>query len=210
MKLLTKSDNPNIRIGAVLALGIACAGKGMVDAISIIKPLLNDSEVFVMQNAMYSMAMILQTQKIPYTEQFKDFLNLFIKNDVDENMAVGMKIAYGILNASSVFVVSCNSLRGENCALSTAALALFCNYFSRKLLYLMLPLSFHTTAVFGLDKNLNVAGWKIMCKINKDDDDLKILKNPFKVEMNLAFIFIFFLFKKFRCHVSHCSNSLQL
>lgn len=57
---LTKSDNSSVRVGASLAIGISCAGTGMTDAISLLKPLLNDSEKAVRKNAIISMAMVMQ------------------------------------------------------------------------------------------------------------------------------------------------------
>ncbi len=42
MSLLTESYNANVRYGAAMALGIACAGSGLRDAISLLEPLFND------------------------------------------------------------------------------------------------------------------------------------------------------------------------
>ncbi|KAI5542350.1 regulation of protein catabolic process [Trichomonas vaginalis G3] len=46
----------HVRAGAALAIGISCAGTGNSEAIEVLKPLLNDNEDAVTQNAMIAMA----------------------------------------------------------------------------------------------------------------------------------------------------------
>ena len=58
--MLSGSFNPHVRYGATFALGIACAGTGYPEAISLLEPMLTDSVDFVRQGAYISMAMILQ------------------------------------------------------------------------------------------------------------------------------------------------------
>lgn len=57
------------------------------------------------------------------------------------------------------------------------ALALFTNYDFRLPLALTLPLAFHTTAVVGLNEDLNLPAWKFSRKDNV------ILNNPSKVTL---------------------------
>lgn len=177
VNLLAKSYHPHVRSGAALALGIACAGTGMTEAIDILEPLLEDLEDFVKQSAMIAMAMVLQQQSdasVPYAKKFRAYLRKLIGKKRNDLQVFGLCLAYGILNAGGRnVVISCNSLRGENSVLATVALALFCNYFYWQPLALMLPLSFHPTAVIGLDKDLNTPDWQIMSKGNK-----KLYANP--------------------------------
>ena len=167
LDLLAKSYHPHVRSGAALAVGIACAGTGMPEAIAILKPLLDDLEDFVKQSAMIAMAMVLQQQSdaaVPYAKEFRQYLRKLITRDRPELQVYGVSIAYGILNAGGRNVaLSCNSLRGENSVLATVGIALFCNYFYWLPLTLMLPLAFHPTAVIGLDVNLKVVPWEIYC-----------------------------------------------
>ncbi|KAH0792118.1 Proteasome/cyclosome repeat family protein [Histomonas meleagridis] len=175
--LLAKSYHPHVRSGAALALGIACAGTGMTEAINILEPLLNDLEDFVKQSAMIAMAMVLQQQSdkaVPYTKEFRAYLRKLITKKRNDLQVFGMCLAYGILNAGGRnVVISCNSLRGENSVLATVAIALFCNYFYWHPLALMLPLAFHPTAVIGLDKNLNIVDWEILSRGSR-----KLYANP--------------------------------
>lgn len=184
VNLLAESYHPHVRSGAALALGIACAGTGMPEAIAILEPLLDDLEDFVKQSAMIAMAMVLQQQSdestkygsppVPYTKKFRAYLRKLINKKRNELQVFGLCLAYGILNAGGRnVVISCNSLRGENSVLATTALALFCNYFYWQPLALMLPLSFHPTAVIGLDKDLNLPKWEIYSEGKK-----KLYANP--------------------------------
>ena len=169
--LLAKSYHPHVRSGAALALGIACAGTGMPEAIAILKPLLNDLEDLVKQHAMIAMAMVLQQQSdaaVPYAKEFRAYLRKLISKKRPEMQVFGVCLAYGILIAGGRnVVISCNSLRGENSVLSTVGIALFCNYFYWTPLSLMLSLAFHPTAIIGLDKDLNVPEWEIFSKAPK-------------------------------------------
>ncbi|EAY10717.1 Proteasome/cyclosome repeat family protein [Trichomonas vaginalis G3] len=167
LDLLAKSYHSHVRSGAALAVGIACAGTGMADAIEVLKPLLEDLEDFVKQHAMIAMAMVLQQQsdrEVPYAKEFRRYLRKLTTRNTSEIQVFGVSVAYGILNAGGRNVaISCNTLRGENSTLATVAMALFCNYFYWLPLTLMLPLAFHPTAVIGLDKSLKVVPWEIYC-----------------------------------------------
>jgi 26S proteasome regulatory subunit N2 len=166
--LHAKSYHPHVRAGAAMALGIACAGTGLGEAIAILEPLLEDFEDFVKQAAMISMGMVLQQQSdaaVPHAKKFRCYLRTLIKKKRSDLEVFGLCVAYGILNAGGRnVVISCNSLKGENSALSTVGLALFCNYFYWHPLVMMLPLAFHPTAVIGLDRLLHVPKWEMRCK----------------------------------------------
>lgn len=47
VKQLAESYNPHIRYGAAFAVGIGCAGTGLIDALKLLAPLTNDSVDFV-------------------------------------------------------------------------------------------------------------------------------------------------------------------
>ncbi|KAJ3068676.1 proteasome regulatory particle base subunit [Podochytrium sp. JEL0797] len=59
VQLLAESYNPHVRYGACLALGIACAGTAMSEALELLDPLTKDSVDFVRQGALMAMAMVL-------------------------------------------------------------------------------------------------------------------------------------------------------
>lgn len=78
VSLLAESYNPHVRYGAALALGIACAGTGLKEAIGLLEPMTNDPVNFVRQGALIASAMIL----IQHTEQTspKVLTTLYIKH----------------------------------------------------------------------------------------------------------------------------------
>lgn len=74
MNLLATSYNPHVRYGTAIALGIACAGTGHVEALEMIEPMLTDVTDFVRQGAMIGSALILQQTNVsgdPKLEKFK-------------------------------------------------------------------------------------------------------------------------------------------
>ncbi|OZJ03048.1 hypothetical protein BZG36_03705, partial [Bifiguratus adelaidae] len=62
VQLLSESYNPHVRYGATLALGISCAGTGLMEAIELLEPMIKDPVDFVRQGALISLAMILAQQ----------------------------------------------------------------------------------------------------------------------------------------------------
>ena len=49
VSLLAESYNPHVRCGAAMALGIACAGTGLKEALNVLEPMVNDPANFVRQ-----------------------------------------------------------------------------------------------------------------------------------------------------------------
>jgi 26S proteasome regulatory subunit N2 len=62
VSLLAESYNAHVRYGAAMALGIACAGTGLKEAIALLEPMTNDPVNFVRQGALIASAMILVQQ----------------------------------------------------------------------------------------------------------------------------------------------------
>ena len=60
MSSLGMSYNAHVRYGVTLAIGIACAGTGLPEAVKMLEPMLKDSENFVKQGALIATAMVLQ------------------------------------------------------------------------------------------------------------------------------------------------------
>lgn len=57
VSLLAESYNPHVRYGAAMALGIACAGTGLREAIALLEPMVKFDPVnFVRQGALVSVS----------------------------------------------------------------------------------------------------------------------------------------------------------
>ena len=59
VSLLSESYNPHVRYGAAIAIGVACAGTGMKEAVELLQVLAKDSTHFVRQGAFIALAMVL-------------------------------------------------------------------------------------------------------------------------------------------------------
>ncbi|CAG2062595.1 unnamed protein product, partial [Timema podura] len=103
VSLLAESYNPHVRYGAAMALGIACAGTGLKEAISLLDPMTNDPVNFVRQGALIASAMILIQQTEHTCPKVKDFRTLYSKVIVDKHEDVmakfGAILAQGIIDA---------------------------------------------------------------------------------------------------------------
>ena len=70
VSLLTESYNANVRYGAAMALGIACAGTGQRDAIALLEPLFNDQvHSAIWLNYMYSLWRTIKLQVLLVSDQ---------------------------------------------------------------------------------------------------------------------------------------------
>ncbi|GMF82901.1 unnamed protein product [[Candida] boidinii] len=90
VELLSESHNPHVRYGTAMALGIACAGRGLQAAIDVLEPLTKDSVDFVRQGATIATSMILiqQTEKtFPKIKEIKEQYAKSIANKHEDSLA---------------------------------------------------------------------------------------------------------------------------
>jgi len=96
-----------------MALGIACAGTGLKEAIALLDPMTNDPVNFVRQGALIASAMILIQQTESTCARVKDFRALYAKVVVDKHEDVmakfGAILAQGIIDAGEF--LACNDHR---------------------------------------------------------------------------------------------------
>lgn len=102
VSLLAESYNPHVRYGAAMALGIACAGTGLREAIALLEPMVKFDPVnFVRQGALIASAMILiqhTDQSCPKTTFFRQLYAEVISNKHEDVMAkYGAILAQGKL-----------------------------------------------------------------------------------------------------------------
>lgn len=101
VSLLAESYNPHVRYGAAIALGIACAGTGLKEALALLDPMTNDPVNFVRQGALIASAMILIQQTEVTCPKVKEIRALYAKVIVDKHEDVmakfGAILAQGLL-----------------------------------------------------------------------------------------------------------------
>ncbi|XP_066256919.1 26S proteasome non-ATPase regulatory subunit 1 [Euwallacea similis] len=162
VSLLAESYNPHVRYGAAMALGIACAGTGLREAIALLEPMVMFDPVnFVRQGALIASAMILiqQTeQTCPKVSFFRQTYSQVISNKHEDVMAkFGAILAQGIIDAGGRNVtLSLQSRTGHTNMLAVVGTLVFTQYWYWFPLSHCLALAFTPTAVIGLNAQLKM------------------------------------------------------
>eukprot|EP01041_Mallomonas_annulata_P003308 gene3308-6550_t len=161
VSLLAESFNPHVRYGACMAIGLACAGSGLKDAIDLLQPMLDDQVDFVRQGAYMSLALVIMQiseAKNPIVKKFREQIVSVIADKHQPPMAkCGAILAAGILDAGGRNVVVSMQSRGGFMKMgSVIGLALWLQYWYWYPLMLFLTLSFSPTALIGLNKDFDM------------------------------------------------------
>lgn len=161
VSLLAESYNPHVRYGAAMALGIACAGTGLKEAIALLEPMTNDPVNFVRQGALIASAMVLIQQTDQGCPKVKDFRALYSKVIVDKHEDVmakfGAILAQGIIDAGGRNVsVSLQSRTGHTNMLAVVGVLVFTQYWYWFPLAHCLALAFSPTCLIALNGDLKM------------------------------------------------------
>eukprot|EP00466_Bigelowiella_natans_P005314 jgi/Bigna1/92583/estExt_fgenesh1_pm.C_360002 len=160
VSLLAEGFNPHVRYGAALAVGIACAGSGMKEALDLLESLLDDSEEFVRQAAFIATAMVLiqhNKSKEPRVATFRNKIDEALLSKGDTMAKFGAIISAGILDAGGRnMTISLLSHHGHKKMTAIAGMAVFLQFWYWHPLIHFLCLSFAPTAVIGLNKDLKM------------------------------------------------------
>jgi len=161
VSLLSESYNPHVRCGAAMALGIACAGTGLKEAIGLIEPLMNDPVNYVRQYALIASALITiqQTEATcPKVKQIREAYKKTISDKHEDSIAkFGAILAQGIIDAGGRnATVSLQSRAGQNHMPSIVGLFVFSQFWYWFPLSHFLSLAFTPTCIVGLNSNLKM------------------------------------------------------
>lgn len=162
VSLLAESYNPHVRYGAAMALGIACAGTGLREAIALLEPMVKFDPVnFVRQGALIASAMILiqhTDQTCPKTSFFRSLYSEVITNKHEDVMAkYGAILAQGIIDAGGRNVtVSLQSRTGHTNLQAVVGMLIFTQYWYWFPLAHCLSLAFTPTCVIALNSDLKM------------------------------------------------------
>jgi len=100
---LAESYNPHVRYGAALALGIACAGSGLPDALALLEPLSTDGTDYVRQGASIALGLVLQAEgeaHLPRVKVIRDRMLASAGARGESTMAkMGAILGLGLLDA---------------------------------------------------------------------------------------------------------------
>ena len=161
VELLSESYNPHVRYGASMALGIACAGTGLEEAIDLLEPMMKDSTDFVRQGALISLSMIMVQQNEvmnPKVTVIRKSLQKIITDRHEDAMAkFGCALALGIIDAGGRnCTIGLQTQTGNLNMAAIVGMAVFTQYWFWFPLTHFLSLSFTPTAVIGVDQDLEI------------------------------------------------------
>ncbi|KAJ3516366.1 hypothetical protein NLJ89_g1157 [Agrocybe chaxingu] len=159
VQLLSESYNPHVRCGATLALGIACAGTGLQDAVEILEPMTKDSVDFVRQGAFIALGMILVEQSeasSPAIGPTRAKYAKVISDKHEDPMArFGAAIGQGFIDAGGRNVtINLQSRAGSTNTSAMVGMVLFCQFWYWYPLAHCACLAFSPTGIIGLNGDL--------------------------------------------------------
>ena len=167
VKLLSESYNPHLRYGAAMALGIACAGTGLSEAVDILEPMTKDVQDYVRQGAMLALAMVL-IQQNEFTSSkvggVRQLLRKVVSETLEDALAkFGATVAQGILDAGGRNVtIALQTSSGSLNLQGIVGMALFTQFWFWFPLANFLPLAFTPTAIIAVTDTLKVPKFKLI------------------------------------------------
>lgn len=168
VELLSESYNPHVRYGSAMALGIACAGTGLEEAIDLLEPMVKDPTDFVRQAALISLAMIMVQQNEvinPKVTAMRKMLKKAVSDRHEDAMTkFGAALALGIVDAGGRnCTIGLQTQTGNLNMAGIVGMAVFVQYWYWFPFTHFLSLSFSPTAVIGLDHELEIPEFKFHC-----------------------------------------------
>ena len=161
VELLAESYNPHVRYGATMALGIACAGTGLDEAVDLLEPMMKDSADFVRQGAHIALAMIMVEQNEAMNPKVSSIRKQFMKTVTDRHedsvAKFGGALALGIIDAGGRnCTINMQTQTGNLNMTAIVGMTVFTQYWYWFPLTHFLSLSFTSTAIIGVDQDLEV------------------------------------------------------
>ena len=161
VQLLSESYNPHVRYGSTLALGIACAGTGLDEAVDLLEPMTKDPVDFVRQGACIALAMIFIQQNEALnprvTNARKTFDKIVSDKHEDAMAKFGAALAQGLVDAGGRNVTISLQSRGGNANMpAIVGMALFTQFWYWFPLAHFSALAFTPTALIGLNRELRI------------------------------------------------------
>ncbi|XP_067949261.1 26S proteasome non-ATPase regulatory subunit 1-like [Watersipora subatra] len=167
VSLLSESYNSHVRYGAAMALGIACAGTGLKEAMLLLEPLINDSVNYVRQAALIASALVLIQQTEHTSTKVKSLRETFAKVISDKHEDVmakfGAILAQGIIDAGGRnMTVALQSRTGHMNMEAVVGLLVFQQFWYWFPLSHFLSLAFSPTAIIGLNSDLKMPEFEVV------------------------------------------------
>lgn len=192
VELLSESYNPHVRYGSAMALGIACAGTGLDEAIDLLEPMMKDPTDFVRQGALISLSMIMVQQNEamnPKVTSIRKTLKKVVSDRHEDAMTkFGAALALGIIDAGGRnCTIGLQTQTGNLNMAGIVGMAVFTQYWYWFPFTHFLSLSFSPTAIIGLDHDLEMPEFKSHCATRQSlfdyppEQEVKAEEGPAKV-----------------------------
>ncbi|KAF8632597.1 hypothetical protein AX15_001802 [Amanita polypyramis BW_CC] len=170
VQLLSESYNPHVRSGATLALGIACAGTGLQDAIEILEPMTKDSVDFVRQGAFIALGMVLVQQSdtsAPSLANIRSLYNKVLSEKHEDPLArFGAAVGQGLVDAGGRNVtISLQSRAGSKNTSAIVGMVMFCQFWYWYPLAHAGCLAFEPTGIIGLNEDLKIPKFEFVSNV---------------------------------------------
>lgn len=161
--LLSESYNPHMRYGAAMAVGVACSGTGLKEAVAMLEPLLADAVDYVRQGALIAMAMVLVQQTEARVDKFRKQLDKIIKDKHEDVMCkMGAIMAAGILDSGGRNVtLGLRSRSGNHRMAAVIGMAVFVQYWYWYPLAYFISLPLKPTVMIGLNADLKMPKFQV-------------------------------------------------
>lgn len=160
VQLLAESYNPHVRYGACLAVGIACAGTGMLEAVELLEPMCKDRVDFVRQGAFIALSMVLiqHNKKLdPHVKTLRTAIMDSVSTKGDTMTKFGAVLGAGILDAGGRnMTLSLMSAAGHKKMAAIVGMAIFPQFWYWYPNVHFISLSFTPTAIIGLNQKLKM------------------------------------------------------
>ncbi|ESO10941.1 hypothetical protein HELRODRAFT_71906, partial [Helobdella robusta] len=161
VSLLSESFNPHVRYGSAMALGVACAGTGLKEALVLLEPLTNDPVNYVRQGALIASALILiqhNDNTCPKVSHYRQLYAKVISDKHEDVMAkFGAILAQGIIDAGGRnTTINLQSRTGHTNMVAVIGLLIFLQFWYWYPLTHFLSLALTSTALIGLNADLNM------------------------------------------------------
>ncbi|CAH8500234.1 unnamed protein product [Dicrocoelium dendriticum] len=161
VSLLTESYHPHLRFGAAMAMGVACAGTALKEAVGLLETLYEGTVPFVRQGALVATAMVLMLQNgvtCPKSVEFREKCLKIITDRHEDLLAkFGAILACGILDAGGCnMTISLQTRTGNDNMAAAVGLLLFQNFWFWYPLTNFISLALTPTTLIALNKDLKM------------------------------------------------------
>jgi 26S proteasome regulatory subunit N2 len=159
VQLLSESFNPHVRYGAAIALGIACLGSGLQEAIDILQVLVLDMIDFVRQGALLALGMVLIQHNEASSSEMSTIRKLYdkvISERHEDTMAkLGAILGQGIMDAGGRnCTIALQSKLGHLNKMGIVGVAMFLQYWYWHPLLCFIGMSLEPTGLIALSPRL--------------------------------------------------------